>query len=138
MVSTTSPDWCTPQGDGPPFRWNISTLLDGKWSTQSELFGGTPDGIDVVQLLRNWHTSHGPDGHWRLLVTEAEDDDAVLAEVEEDLSGWVPPRQYQRLGKHGPPPAPSFWNSAEFFPPSARQLRARRAREQNTAGPPTP
>lgn len=129
MVSTTSRDWCPPQGDGPPVRWNISVLVDGKWSPQSELFGGPPDGIDVGQLLRDWHAGHGPDGRWRLLVTEAEDDDAVLAEVEEDLCGWVPPRQYKRLGQSGPPPAPSFWNSAVFFPPSAAQLRARRERE---------
>ncbi|MFJ1768005.1 hypothetical protein ACIOD2_47350 [Amycolatopsis sp. NPDC088138] len=36
----------------------------------------------------------------------------------------------------GVPLTPTFWTSAVFFPPSARQLRARREREQNAAGPP--
>jgi hypothetical protein len=131
----TSSDWRPSQGDGPPFRWNISALLDGKWSAESELFGGPPDGVDVGQVLRDWHAQCGPDTRWRLRVTPAEDDETVLVEVEEDFSGWVPPRPRMRLGKQEPPPAPMYWTSARFFLPSARQLRARREREQNAGGP---
>lgn len=132
MVWTESRGWCPPRGAGQPYRWNISVQVDGEWSPQSELFGGPPNGVDVRQLLCDWHSRCGPDGHWRLRVTPAEDDDIVVAEVEEDLSGWVPPKVYQRLGHHGPPLTPSFWTSAVFFPPSAKQLRARR--ERNSAG----
>jgi hypothetical protein len=135
MVSMTSSGWCPPQGGGPPFRWNISARLDGEWSTQAESFGGPPDGVDAGQVLRDWHARCGPDTRWRLRVTPAEDDDTVLFEVEGDLSGWVPPRPRMRLGKQEPPPAPTYWTSALFLPPSAAQLRARHEREQEAGGP---